>query len=184
MNSPTFDETHSLIKNCEESEILLCFQSYKLSLYSSIDAGRGHKTPDQRQRMVYCSQQQLQWKYYVCVASSTPNSQNEMQRGLDDTCTGSGVHYRSRILIAGIPKSLILGSNYACSLFWRKTLALSSKAIHYISILERTVSGSAHEMCKYSLDPWRTPTQHLQSIHFFALFNFSSSFFHLPIGKI
>lgn len=57
MNNPTFDETHPLIKNCEESKILLYFQSYKLSCHSSIDAGRGHKTPGQRQRMVYCLQQ-------------------------------------------------------------------------------------------------------------------------------
>lgn len=48
----------------------------------------------------------------------------------------------------------------------------------------QTVSGFAHKMCIYARDPWRTPTQHLPPLHFFALFNFSSSSFSLPTGKM
>lgn len=36
-------------------------------------------------------------------------------------------------------------SKHACVLFWRKTLALSSKAIHYINILEKAVQNKGSQ---------------------------------------
>lgn len=48
-------QTLPLVKNYEKSEFLLFFQTKLLA--SFMDAGRGHKTRGQRQRVAYYSQQ-------------------------------------------------------------------------------------------------------------------------------
>ena len=69
----------------------------------------------------------------------------------------SGVHFRRGTPSIGNPNLLILSNKYVCPLFWRKTQAPSSKAVHDINFHEKIVGtkavSSAHMMCRYSMDP-------------------------------
>lgn len=89
-----------------------------------------------------------------------------MQRGIDASYTHQGLCYRRETLSLDYKSFItdskadcffsrgghylfILDSNHACPLLQRETLSLSSKAIHYTSILNNIVQNVfAHKMCR------------------------------------
>ena len=153
-----------------------------------MDACRGHRLLVRDKRWFIAHRNSCSQSISICVGSLIPNSQKEIPRGLDDMCTQSAVHFRKRTPSIGNPNLLILINKYVCPLFWRKALAPSSKAVHYINILEKIVGTKSQWPCsqtyRYSVDPWKIPTQRLPPLHSFALFNFSPSSFYFPAGKM
>lgn len=89
-----------------------------------------------------------------------------MKRGLGDTCTQISVYFRRRTSSIGNLNLLILISKYAYPLFWRKTLAPTSKAVCYINILEKIVGtkGSVALLIRYA-DTQCTNEEHLSTIY-------------------
>lgn len=123
-----------ILKNCERSEILLCFQANKLVCPSVMDAGRRHRTlvPEKKDSVLLTA---------VTVATYTSSPRPNSQFPLGYVKRARGLCTEWVVLLGGNPElrkpeSFTLASRHVCPLFWRRHSLCLPRAVHHTYIFK------------------------------------------------